>query len=454
MKQLISILLALTLLSGVSGGQSITTSGPVKLPLTAPAAGRATVRAATTANVTIATALNNGDTLDALTLATGDRVLVRSQTAAAENGVWVVGASPARATDFDAWAEFSSSMVYVSAGSAGTGKTYKCSAPTGGTLGTTALAYDDITTVLADALATARGTDYRVQFGNETPTYLSENPYVTISRAIYSPDTHGHGFWDATDFLVGNSRAYCSVDLLGAIGAGGVGAYDHYAGLQPRFRFNGATLATYYGVVTIPVINTGVVSEMQHYRINNATGSGTISGIQYGLIANSMDKSTFYNVPIAINGSGTEATQAKQASWHQPRISFGTGNVPGNNNQLEITPLAGNVSGRTALAITGGSTTGSGALNTVDIAQTWNTTGAPTALKVNITNTASGAAAKLMDLQISGTSRMNLDKNGNLFIGNTASVPGTPTGGGVLYVESGSLKYKGSSGTITTLGAP
>lgn len=39
-----------------------------------------------------------------------------------------------------------------------------------------------------------------------------------------------------------------------------------------------------------------------------------------------------------------------------------------------------------------------------------------------------------------------------LYIAN-GTVPGTPTGGGVIYVEGGALKYKGSSGTITTLGA-
>lgn len=39
-----------------------------------------------------------------------------------------------------------------------------------------------------------------------------------------------------------------------------------------------------------------------------------------------------------------------------------------------------------------------------------------------------------------------------LFIANS-SAPATPTGGGHLYVESGALKYKGSSGTVTTLGA-
>lgn len=40
------------------------------------------------------------------------------------------------------------------------------------------------------------------------------------------------------------------------------------------------------------------------------------------------------------------------------------------------------------------------------------------------------------------------------FIGNAAVVPtSNPTGGGILYVEAGALKYRGSSGTITTLGA-
>lgn len=37
-------------------------------------------------------------------------------------------------------------------------------------------------------------------------------------------------------------------------------------------------------------------------------------------------------------------------------------------------------------------------------------------------------------------------------IGNAATVPSTnPTGGGVLYVEAGALKYRGSSGTVTTI---
>ena len=40
---------------------------------------------------------------------------------------------------------------------------------------------------------------------------------------------------------------------------------------------------------------------------------------------------------------------------------------------------------------------------------------------------------------------------GHVVVKNTGTVPNTPSGGGVLYVESGALKYKGSSGTITTI---
>lgn len=40
-----------------------------------------------------------------------------------------------------------------------------------------------------------------------------------------------------------------------------------------------------------------------------------------------------------------------------------------------------------------------------------------------------------------------------IYIANISAPSGTPTGGGYLYVESGALKYKGSSGTVTTLAA-
>lgn len=58
-----------------------------------------------------------------------------------------------------------------------------------------------------------------------------------------------------------------------------------------------------------------------------------------------------------------------------------------------------------AVAVSPPSLTGSSATSSLSISQTWNTTGTPTALQVNVTNTASNAASLLMDLRSGGVSR-------------------------------------------------
>lgn len=64
---------------------------------------RDAVRAATTAAGTLGTSFANGQSIDGVTLATNDRILIKNQAAPAENGVYIVQASgaPVRATDFD-----------------------------------------------------------------------------------------------------------------------------------------------------------------------------------------------------------------------------------------------------------------------------------------------------------------------------------------------------------------
>jgi len=76
------------------------------------------VRVATTGNVNLLSGLAAGQTVDGVVLVAGDRVLVRAQTAAAENGVYVVPASgsASRAADFDQAAEISGSAVFVQQG--------------------------------------------------------------------------------------------------------------------------------------------------------------------------------------------------------------------------------------------------------------------------------------------------------------------------------------------------
>lgn len=70
-------------------------------------------RVATVDDVNISTDLNNGDVIDGVTLATNDRVLVRQQSFSEQNGIYVVGAVPARATDADNVAEFAVDKVVL-----------------------------------------------------------------------------------------------------------------------------------------------------------------------------------------------------------------------------------------------------------------------------------------------------------------------------------------------------
>lgn len=79
-----------------------------------------------------------------------------------------------------------------------------------------------------------------------------------------------------------------------------------------------------------------------------------------------------------------------------------------------------NASGTFTNVLSIGSATvgGSDATSLISGTQTWNTSGNPTAILLNVTNTASGSSSKLMDLQVGGTSQFNVTKAGvGTFVG-------------------------------------
>ncbi len=106
---------------------------------------RGVVRAATTANITIATALNNGDTLDGVTLATNDLVLVKDQSTASQNGIYVVQSSPARDDLYDTFIEHVGALIAISEGTTNADHMYLCTADKGGTLDSAAITWTKVT---------------------------------------------------------------------------------------------------------------------------------------------------------------------------------------------------------------------------------------------------------------------------------------------------------------------
>jgi hypothetical protein len=57
------------------------------------------------------------------------------------------------------------------------------------------------------------------------------------------------------------------------------------------------------------------------------------------------------------------------------------------------------------------------------------------------------------NLAVGATGSFGGATGGAVFLANATAPSSNPTGGGVLYVESGALKYRGTSGTITTIAA-
>ena len=102
------------------------------------------VRAATAVAGTLATSFANTSVIDGVTLATGDRILIKNQATGSENGIYTVNATgaPTRAIDADTSAKVTAGMfVFISEGTANGNDGYVLTTDDAITLDTTALTF-------------------------------------------------------------------------------------------------------------------------------------------------------------------------------------------------------------------------------------------------------------------------------------------------------------------------
>ena len=99
---------------------------------------KASVVAGTTANIT----LSGAQTIDGIAVVATDRVLVKNQTAPADNGIYIASATAwSRAPDMDTWAEVPGAYVFVETGSTLADTGWVCTSDAGGTIGVTAITW-------------------------------------------------------------------------------------------------------------------------------------------------------------------------------------------------------------------------------------------------------------------------------------------------------------------------
>lgn len=144
------------------------------------------VLVATTANIT----LSGQQTIDTVAVVAGDRVLVKDQTNAEQNGIYTVSASAwTRSIGADDWNEYLGAIVFVVEGSQA-GSAWYCTAQPGGTLGTTPLNWSNFSvssTYTAGTGLTLTGTQFSI-----TNTGVSAATYGSASTVpVFAVNAQG-----------------------------------------------------------------------------------------------------------------------------------------------------------------------------------------------------------------------------------------------------------------------
>ena len=127
---------------------------------------RIVAECASTANVNLSNALEAGDTIDGITLVENDRVLIKDNTDATENGLYLAVGSGAGAAsrdpEHDSIPELSGGMIVVNQGSANDNKIFLCTTNSDGSIGSTNIVYTVITpsnSGTITSIATGAGID-------------------------------------------------------------------------------------------------------------------------------------------------------------------------------------------------------------------------------------------------------------------------------------------------------
>src|SRR5437588_3596940 len=154
---------------------------------------KASVRAATTANIT----LSGTQTIDGVALIVGDRVLVKNQTSTSDNGIYVVAAGAwARSSDADSSAEVTAGMyVFVTEGSANDNTGWLLTTNDPIVLGTTGLVFAQFSG--AGAISAGNGlvkVGSTLHFALSTAYATGAIPFAT-SGSLMGFDT-ANLFWD------------------------------------------------------------------------------------------------------------------------------------------------------------------------------------------------------------------------------------------------------------------
>jgi hypothetical protein len=430
---------------------------------------------ATLANIT----LSGLQTIDGYTTLAGDRVLVKNQATAANNGIYLASAGAwTRSLDANTWDELICAISFIEYGTQAGGAWF-CTAQPGGTLGVTAVNWSQFTTSATYSAGTGLtltgsvfsitpvGTASTYGSATQTPVFttnasgqVSSVTNTTITPAVGSITGLGTGVATALAVNTGSAGAFvinggalgtpssgtltnCTFPTLNqnttgyaaGLAGGATGSLPYQSALNTTTFLaagsNGQVLTLALGVPSWATPTTGTVTSVG--------GTGTVSGISLSGTVTSSGNLTLggtldLSAPPAIGGTTANTIRGTT-------ITATTGFVGPYYDAASSAGGALRTSGGTACLQWGG---GGGANLTVDVSANLNGANA----QIDISPTGTGHVH--INPTGSGSIEMNPTSAGvmnNMVIGGTTPLAGTFT---TLRFNS-TLSLNGSTGTANYL---
>lgn len=383
----------------------------------------------TTGNITLSglAVQANGDWTSTLTA--GDRILVKNQTAGAENGIYVAAAGTwARSADANTWNEIVSAYLFVLAGTVWAGSSWVDTNQQGGTLGTTPITFVQFSnnaTYTAGTGLTLAGYQFSITPVGTAGTYGSASQVpviVTNASGQVSSVTN-------TSIAITNTQ----VSGLGTMSTQNANAVAITGGSIDGTTIGGSTAAAITGTT---------VTASSYFSGPGTNLTGTASGLSIGGNAATATSAGSVTNSLTINSGGAGGASPQTFNGAAAvTISYNTVGAPSTTGTGASGTWGISISGNAATVTNGLYSTGSYSNPTWLTSISGSIVSGAVATATTATNVAGGAAGSLVYQTAAATTSTLALGTTNYVLTAGASAP--------QYVAQSTLSV-GSATTATT----
>ncbi len=245
--------------------------------------------------------------------------------------------------------------------------------------------------------------------------YDDQDPSVLIGSSLFG--FRGDGAGSGEQIFQGSTNSF-KFEGVNGIGLANVTANSFIGGGESLTFLNANNISS--GTLGVARGGTGLTSVGTAGHVLTSTGTGFVMSAPSGGGGGTV---TSVAGTGSVNGLTLTGTVTSTGSLTLGGALSGTASMNINGTVGATTPTTGafttigviGAANANLMQGTGYSLTGTNASSMIDLAGTWNTTGTPSAIKLDITDTASNSSSLLMQLLVGGANRFRIFKNGDLF---------------------------------------